>query len=142
MVFCTILYLEGHRESCLKPTVTIVQPHHLTFCTFIVNSEQVITHRRLRQCSGIFCVKFGNWTWKNYTQIIPQFECLSLASQPASIYLLKVNNRNTRTKSEICSKLTIETSEQPQWCHSGVFSVNFEHISHFVLVFLLLTLNM
>ena len=28
-----------------------------------------------------------------------------------------------------------------QWCHSGVFIVNFEHISHLVLVFLLLTLG-
>ena len=27
-------------------------------------------------------------------------------------------------------------------CRSGVFIVNFEHISHLVLVFLLLTLNM
>ena len=28
---------------------------------------------------------------------------------PAGIYLLKVNNRNTRTTCEICSKLTIKT---------------------------------
>ena len=44
-----------------------------------------------------------------------------------------------------CSKLTIETLEQGvkyvQWCRSGVFIVNFEHISHLVLVFLLLTLS-
>ena len=30
-------------------------------------------------------------------------------SFPAGIYLLKVNNRNTRAKYEICSKLTIKT---------------------------------
>ena len=42
----------------------------------------------------------------------------------AGIYLLKVNNRNTRTKCEISSKLTI-----------SVF------ISHLVLVLALLTLN-
>ena len=57
-----------------------------------------------------------------------------------------------------CSKLTIETLEQgvkyvkvnkknntPErrhWRRFGVFIVNFEHISHLVLVFLLLTLNM
>ena len=40
---------------------------------------------------------------------------------PAGIYLLKVNNRNTRTRCEICSKLTIKIPER---------------------VFLLLTLNM
>ena len=28
------------------------------------------------------------------------------------IYLLKVNNRNTRTRCEICSKLTIRTPER------------------------------
>ena len=52
------------------------------------------------------------------------------------------SNKNTRTRCEICSKLTIKTPERRQWCCSGVFIVNFEHISHVVLVFLLLTLNM
>ena len=47
------------------------------------------------------------------------------------IYLLKVNNRNTRTRCEVFSKLTIKTTErrQCQWRRSGVFIVNFEHIS-------------
>ena len=49
--------------------------------------------------------------------------------------------RNTRKRCEICSKLTIKTLEQRQRCRSGVFIVNFEHISHLFLVFLLLTLN-
>ena len=44
------------------------------------------------------------------------------------------------------SKLTIETLEQAvkyvQLRLSGIFIVNVAHISHFVLVFLLLTLNM
>ena len=35
---------------------------------------------------------------------------------PAGIYLLKVNNRNTRTRCEICSKLTIKTPERTFWC--------------------------
>ena len=29
--------------------------------------------------------------------------------------MLTVNNRNTRTRSEICSKLTIKTLERRQW---------------------------
>ena len=61
---------------------------------------------------------------------------------PDGIYLLKINNRNTRTRCEICSKLTIKTSERRQWRRSGVFIANFEHISQLELVFLLLTLNM
>ena len=31
---------------------------------------------------------------------------------PAGIYLFKVNNRNTRARCEICSKLTIKTPER------------------------------
>ena len=51
-----------------------------------------------------------------------------LLRHPAFNYIFKVNNRNTSIRCEICSKLTIKT-------------VNFEHISHFVLVFLLFTLS-
>ena len=61
---------------------------------------------------------------------------------PVGIYLLNVNNRNTRTSCEVCSKLTIKTPERHHWRHSDVFIFNFEHILHLVLVFLLLTLNM
>ena len=45
---------------------------------------------------------------------------------PANIYLFNVNNRNTRKRCEICSKLTIKTPERRQWR----------------LMFSLLTLNM
>ena len=55
---------------------------------------------------------------------------------PANIYLLKVNNRNTRKRCETCSKLTIKTPERDKWRRSGVFIVNFEHISKLFLVFL------
>ena len=44
----------------------------------------------------------------------------------AGIYMLKVNNRNTRARCEICSKLI----------------VSFEYVSHLVLMFLSLILNM
>ena len=60
---------------------------------------------------------------------------------PAGHYLFKVNNRNTRTKCEICSNLKMKTSELRQWRRFGVFVVNFEHISHLVLVFSFLTLD-
>ena len=39
---------------------------------------------------------------------------------------------------EICSKLTIKTLYSHNWRRSSVFIVNFEHISHHVLVFLFL----
>ena len=40
-----------------------------------------------------------------------------------------------------CSKLTIKTPDRHHWRRSGVVIVNFENISHLVLVFLLLTLR-
>ena len=66
---------------------------------------------------------------------------VELENSPVSIYLLKVNNRNTRARCEICSKLTIKTPEGHQLCRSGAFIVNFDHISHLFLGFLLLTFN-
>ena len=57
---------------------------------------------------------------------------------PVGNIMFKVNNRNNRARCEICSKLTIKTTERRHLRRSGVFIVNFEHISHFVL---LLTLN-
>ena len=45
---------------------------------------------------------------------------------------------------KICWKLTIKTPEQSHWRHSGIFTLNSKHISHYALVFLvflLLTLN-
>ena len=59
---------------------------------------------------------------------------------PVNIYLFKVYNRNARKRCEICSKLTMKA---PEWCRhrSGVFIVNFEHISRLFLEILLLTLN-
>ena len=50
---------------------------------------------------------------------------------PVGNYMFKVNNRNPRLMCEICSKLTIKTPERRQR----------PHISHLVLVFLLLTLS-
>ena len=59
---------------------------------------------------------------------------------PTGNYTFKVNNRKTRTRCEICPKVAIKTPERRRH-RSAVFIVNFEHISHLVLVFLLLTLS-
>ena len=53
---------------------------------------------------------------------------------PVGIHLLRGNNRNTRRRCEICSKLTIKTPERRHWrwtyftpC-SAVSIINFEHV--------------
>ena len=42
-----------------------------------------------------------------------------MRTTPAGIYLLKGNNRNTRTRCEISSKLRIKTPERRHWRRSG-----------------------
>ena len=76
------------------------------------------------------------WTWQLHQSFLRS--CLL----PVGIYLLKVNSINTRTRCEICSNITTMTSEPRHWRRPGVSIVNLEYISHLVLVFLLLTLNM
>ena len=71
------------------------------------------------------------------------------------VSLLLTLNMHFSTESQpafTCSKLATEALEQGvkyvqrhmrrQWRSSGAFIVNFEHVSHLVLVFPLLTLNM
>ena len=38
--------------------------------------------------------------------------------------MVKVDNRNTKKRCEICLKLTINTPERRHWPRSGVFIVN------------------
>ena len=58
---------------------------------------------------------------------------------PAGIYLLKVNNRNITTRCEICSKLTIKTTEPSHWRRLWImFTITTLDI---VMMALLLTLN-
>ena len=68
------------------------------------------------------------------------FFCVGLCI-PAGSYMFKVNNRSTETRCEICLKLAIKILERRHWRRSGIFIVNFEHISHLDLVFLLLILR-
>ena len=69
------------------------------------------------------CIISSQWTIKNVEQYPSR-----------NYYMFKVNDRNTRTRREICSKLTIKIPERSQWRRSGIFIVNFEHISHLVLL--------
>ena len=142
-----------------KRTRYLSPPHFLMFVPFpwsigdlhvffLTNSyilEKIKTSKN--QIVLLFC--FENWNHFFYvlpfavTRCITRFhsENVSVASSSVGIYLFKVSNRNTRTRCEIGSKLTIKTPERRQWRHSGVFIVNFEHISHLALVLLLLTLR-
>ena len=91
----------------------------------IQNRFKISRHRKLEEHKWFY----DHFKWRKFCKC------------PANIYLLKINNRSTKKRSEICSKLTIKTSERRQWRRSGIFIVNFEYISHLFLVFLLLTMD-
>ena len=60
-----------------------------------------------------------------------------------SIYLLKLNSRNTRTMCNVRSKLTMKVLVWLQWRRcSGVFIVNFEQISHIAIALVVPLLNL
>ena len=102
---------------------------------FLVSFEQV-NASRVRVTESIFYSPWNLLITRLANVKVPQQSIESNWSEsfrllkdihPANIYLLKVNNRNTRKRSEICSKLTIKTLERRQW--------------HLFLVFLLMTLS-
>ena len=115
-----------------KVPILMEKPWYRFFeCAYCIKGKQI----------RLLLERYANF----FTSTLSKVHWLQLASVsschfPACNYMFKVNNRNTRTRCEICSKLPIKT---PEWhhCHrSGVFIVNFEHISHLLLLFLLLTL--
>ena len=57
---------------------------------------------------------------------------------PANIYLFKATIEALEKTYEICTKLAIKIPKWRQWRRSGIFIINFVHIS---LMFLLVTLN-
>ena len=109
------------------------------------DSKQINLRGLLRGCQisimVLFCEKSLTAFPKENFSIIDIWQSPHKRLSLADNYMLKFNNRNTRTRGEICSNLIMKIPERRQWHHSGIFIVNFEHISHLVLVFLLLTLN-
>ena len=68
--------------------------------------------------------KLDYQTWFEKEQMVDDtdvqmFQRSAFLTNPAIIYLLEVNNRNTRKRCKICPKLTIKTPEQRLasfWC--------------------------
>ena len=136
--------------TCSNSTVETVEKG----VKYIQSNNKDLTERRQWRCSDVFIVNLFHisrvsvldslqvhiyWVTQNFSI---NFSCRRFTLNSAGIYLLWVSNRNTRTRCETCSELTIKTPEWRQWHRFNAFIVNFEHISHLFLVFLLLTLNM
>ena len=83
------------------------------------------------------------WKWTNFkTPGSVTYISLKSLYFPIGNCIFKVNDDSTGIKCVICLKLIIKTPKQRHWRRSGVFIVNFERISHLVLMILLLTLTM
>ena len=90
-----------------------------------------------------FCNKLIFDIWQATKYVSGWYPAAWQSYFPVGIYLLKVNNNNTRTRCEICSKLTIKTAERRLasfWCLyyqlwtyftpcSSVSVVNFEYVN-------------
>ena len=106
-----------------------------------IHKASISFHSNLKWFRNISMYEIGfyNISWKT-KKLIMRANCLLslfiqsfcewLTNNPAGNYMFKVNNRNTKTRYEISSKLTIKTPEQYHWRSSGLFIVNFEEISH------------
>ena len=114
-----------HKANITSPRMDVMLPDNLGNCN-VSKSDNVNEHETSFS-------KTDNNYWPHGTFVIVGDSRLE--------YMLKVDNRNTRARCEICSKLTIKTPERGHWRRSGVFIVKFEHISLFILVFPLLTLS-
>ena len=146
------LYLFNHLKTCESENC---QNFHYPGCVHLfkvnnanigatceISSKPTIKTPKQRQWSrfGVFVVTFELIYYTvlvvpllNLNKWIPaRWYEKKTNTTTAGIYLIKVNKRNTRTRCGICSELIMKTSERRQ--ASG--------ISHLVLVFLLLTLNM
>ena len=119
-------------------------------------TEEILNGKLHFLCSDKYDLDYLQYYWTT-GQVLPDYEfcCfwfLLISREildnkfasidfPANIYFFKVNDRNTRKRCKICSKLNIKTPERRWWNHSSVFIASFGHNSHLFLVFLLLTLN-
>ena len=76
-----------------------------------------------------FLILFSKfWIYILFCKTARQIRCL-IISFLASIYSFKVNNRNTRKRCEISSKLTIKTPEPCQWQQWGQHFVDFQQVN-------------
>ena len=88
--FCCFVYFEH------------ISLHFVVFLRMSLNNQML---------AGLFYIRISKLNW-GLTE--------TLTHNPAGNCMLKVDNRNTRTRCEICSELTIKTPERRQLLHAFV----------------------
>ena len=124
--------------------MTLEPPKNRIIKPFVPNTPFIYPLKSSGNREVFYClqgVKEGYKGKKWVNRMILYDIATSIQTIPAGNYMFKVNNRNTRTRCGVCSKLTKKIQQRLHWHRSGIFIVNFKHISHLALVFLLLTLS-
>ena len=116
--------LENHSDSgrvyCFSANVATVYslnnvqqmyvPFDFALESEILNCSIWILPRETRETKDAMKCILG-FLYQNFLYSLTQ----KATSFPAGIYQLKVNNRNTRARYDICSNLTIKTPKRYQW---------------------------
>ena len=130
----------GYRAAISKTNYLWLLPFFIAVATSRYYEK---VRRTMRTAIVWYLFKWRSQSWANFSNVPQKYfsvdknsiEIVELdqgsrwgdkTDNPAGIYRLKVHYRNTRTRYEICSKLTIKTTERRHWRRSGVFIVNFE----------------
>ena len=80
------------------------------YCFFIDRVKHILI--KSKQHVLLYLPLIYSYGTKNMSVSLSSY---TTGSNPTGIYLFKVNNRNTRKRYEICSKLTIKIPERRQW---------------------------
>ena len=119
-IFRVISMFLAHKKTTVFESLFYKVKIRLQHWCFLVNIAKFL---RAVFLINIFCFWY---IFNTYIVSQPAITCSKLTTE-------------TLEQGEICSKLTIKMPERRYWRRSGIFIVNFEHISHLALVFLLLT---
>ena len=104
-----LFVLDNTYEDLLnKKSLTVILISSLLNCNMLIRYWKILKIHKIKTDANF---KFPFLTLLVTKPIIP-----------AGDYLFKVNNRNTKTRCEICSTLTIKTPERRLWRHGRTFS--------------------
>ena len=113
---------KGKSESAITYPIKAFQKADILCIFQKIFPSQVLPVSRIKKDHDLLFYAYYflriRYFWR-YVPINMNASWLSVPDYPAGIYLLKVNNRNTRTRCEICSKLTVKATERRQasfWC--------------------------
>ena len=106
----------SNAKEDLTPMLIMVFMYVLSLEVFVKLNFENLPLRNLYYVHVLYDLAF---------EILSINRVINVVQNIAANYIFKVNNRNTRARCEICSKLTIKTPEPRQWRGSSVLIVTY-----------------